>query len=116
MALRQAEALFRGRKGRPEYQTALKGLEAAHGTKKFPTVGRTFLEEYGLPDEWGALNLLLDFPDPDIVLQVMEVMAAQAASRSRVEQQGFQGRLKIWAMTSEDPGVRHRAEEILDLL
>ncbi|MBM4284808.1 MAG: hypothetical protein FJ128_06110 [Deltaproteobacteria bacterium] len=116
MALRQAEALFKGKKGRPEYQTALKGLEAAYGTKKFPAEGRKFLEEYGLPDEWGALNLLLDYPEPEVVLQAMEAMARQAASRSRVERQGFQGRLKIWALTSDDPAMRQRAEEILEKL
>ena len=62
MALKQAEALFKGRRGRPEYQKALKELEAAHGTKKFLPMARKFLEEYGLPAEWGTLNILLDFP------------------------------------------------------
>ena len=116
MALRQAEALFKGKKALPEYQTALKGLEASHGTKKFPAVARKFLEEYGLPEEWGILTLLLDFPDPDVVQQVLKAMAGLAVSRSRVEQQGFKGKLKIWALTSPDRELRHTAEEILENL
>jgi hypothetical protein len=116
MALRQAEALFKGKKGRPEYQKALKELEAAQGAKKFPVVARKFLEEYGLPEEWGILTLLLDFPDPAVVLEVLNVMAGMAALRSRVEQQGFRGKLKIWALTSPDQELRRRAEEILDNL
>ncbi|OGP70951.1 MAG: hypothetical protein A2Y80_04105 [Deltaproteobacteria bacterium RBG_13_58_19] len=113
LALRQAEALFRGKRGRPEYQKALKELEAAHGTKKFSAAVKKFLEEYGLPEEWGALNLLLDFPQPEVVGEVLAAMAAQMGSRSRVEQQGFKGRVRILALTSKDGEVRRAAEEIL---
>lgn len=113
MALRQAEALFQGKRGRSEYQTALKELEAAHGTKKFSTTAKKFLQEYGLPEEWGVLNLLLDFPEPEVITEVLRVMAAQAASRSLVEQQGFKGRLQILALTNSDATVRQEAEEIM---
>ncbi len=113
MALRQAEALFKGKRGKPEYQAALKELEAAHGTKKFAAVTRKFLKEYGLPEEWGALNMLLDFPDPQVVTEVLHAMEAQARSRSLVEQQGFKGRLQVLALTSIHADVRQEAEEIL---
>ncbi|MEW6386069.1 MAG: hypothetical protein AB1491_00915 [Thermodesulfobacteriota bacterium] len=116
LALRQAEALFRGKRGRPEYQTALKELEANHGTKKFPASVKKFLEEYGLPEEWGALNLLLDFPEPEVVGEVLKAMAAQLGARSRVEQQGFKGRVRILALTGKDEEVRRAAEEILSAI
>ena len=38
-ALAQAEALFKGKRSRPEYQTDLKKLEAGHGSKKFARSG-----------------------------------------------------------------------------
>lgn len=113
MVLKQAEALFKGKRGRPEYQKALKELEAAHGTKKFQPLARKFLEEYGLPEEWGTLNLLLDFPEPQVVVEVLKALAAQAGERSRVEQQGFKGRLQILALTSPAVEVRREAEELL---
>ncbi|MBW1990594.1 MAG: hypothetical protein JRI59_00415 [Deltaproteobacteria bacterium] len=113
MALRQAEALFKGKRGRPEYQTALRELEEAHGTKKFPAVAKKFLQEYGLPEEWGILNLLLDVPEPEVVTEVLRVMASQVASRSLVEKQGFKGRLQILALTNADAEVRQEAEEIM---
>ena len=34
-ALAQAEALFKGKRARPEYQTALRKLEERQGTKQF---------------------------------------------------------------------------------
>ncbi len=116
LALRQAEALFQGKRGRPEYQAALKGLETTHGTKKFPAIAQKFLADYGLPQEWGPLNLLLDFPEAEVVLEVLTAMAAQVGERSRVEQQGFGGRLKILALTSGEEEVRQRAEELLSNL
>src|SRR5512140_3463771 len=60
-ALAQAEALLKGKRVRPEYQTALRKLEEKHGTKQFAVYAKKFLEEYGLPEEWGALTRLLDY-------------------------------------------------------
>lgn len=114
LALRQAEALFQGKRGRPEYQKALKQLEESHGTKKFAGLAQKFLEDYGLPEEWGALQLFLDYPESAVVCEALTALAAQAASRSRVEQQGFAGRLRVLALTSRDPEVRRRAQELLE--
>ncbi len=112
-ALAQAEALFKGKRARPEYQVALRQLEAHHGTKKFAATAKKFLEEYGLPEEWGALTRLLDYPDPEMAVAVLEAMAAQAGTRTRLEQQGFKGRLQVLSLTSPYPEVRRGAEEIL---
>ncbi len=116
MALQQAEALFKGKRGRPEYQQAVKELEAARGSKKFLPLAQKFLEEYGLPEEWGLLNLFVDFPDAEVALQALTAMAEQWPRRSFVEQQGFKSRLKILHLTSPQPQVRRRAEELLAAL
>ena len=115
-ALAQAEALFKGKRARPEYQQDLRQLEACHGTKKFPGCAKKFLQEYGLPEEWGVLNRLLDHPEPEAVAQALGAMAGQLGNRSRVEQQGFKGRLQVLALTSPHEEVRRRAEELLAAL
>ena len=112
-ALAQAEALFKGKRARPEYRTDLKKLEASHGTKKFLALAKKFLEEYGLPEEWGALTRFLDYPDPAVVVDVLQAMAGQLEKRSRVEKQGFKGRLQIMALTGVHADIRRVAEKIL---
>jgi hypothetical protein len=112
-ALAQAEALFKGKRARPEYQTDLRKLETGHGSKKFPGLAKKFLEEYGLPEEWGALTRLLDYDDPAAGVQVLQAMAGQVERRSRVEKQGFKGRLQVLALTSPHLEIRREAEEIL---
>ena len=112
-ALAQAEALFKGKRARPEYQTDLKKLEAAHGSKKFAPLAKKFLEEYGLPEEWGALTRLLDYDDSPTVVAVLQAMAAQAERRTRIEQQGFKGRLQVLALMSPHQEIRQAAEAIL---
>ncbi|MGA7576699.1 MAG: hypothetical protein ACLQUW_10500 [Desulfobaccales bacterium] len=112
-ALAQAEALFQGKRAKPEYQKDLRELESSHGTKRFATCAKRFLEEYGLPAEWGALTRLLEYPDPLVVQEVLGAMASQVESRSRVEQQGFKGRLQVLALTGQHGEVRRTAEEIL---
>jgi hypothetical protein len=112
-ALAQAEALFKGKRSRPEYQTDLKKLEAGHGTKKFPALAKKFMEEYGLPEEWGALTRFLDYDDPLAGVAVLRAMAGQVERRSRVEKQGFKGRLQVLALTSPHLEIRRAAEDIL---
>jgi hypothetical protein len=112
-ALAQAEALFKGKRARPEYQTDLKKLEAGHGSKKFPALAKKFLEEYGLPEEWGALTRFLDYDDPTTGAKVLQAMAGQAEQRSRVEKQGFKGRLQVLTLTSPHLEIRRAAEAIL---
>ena len=112
-ALAQAEALFKGKRARPEYQTDLKKLEASHGSKKFAALARKFLEEYGLPEEWGALTRFLDYDDATFGAEVLQAMAGQVDKRSRVEKQGFKGRLQVLALTSLHREIRRAAEEIL---
>ena len=112
-ALAQAAALFKGKRARPEYQTDLKTLEAGHGSKKFPALAKKFMEEYGLPEEWGALTRLLDYDDPIAVAAVLQAMADQVERRIRVEKQGFKGRLQVLALTSPHREIRRAAEAIL---
>ena len=112
-ALAQAEALFKGKRSRPEYQADLNKLEAGHGTKKFPALAKAFLEEYGLPEEWGALTRFLDYDDPTGVVAVLQAMAGQVERRTRVEIQGFKGRLQVLTLTSPHPEIRRAAEDIL---
>ena len=85
-------------------------------TKKFAGVAKKFVAEYGLPAEWGVLNLLLDHPEGAVVLEVLAAMGDQWEGRSRVEQQGFGGRLRVLALTSRDLEVQRRAEELLAIL
>jgi hypothetical protein len=115
-ALAQAEALFKGKRARPEYPADLRKLEAGHGSKKFAALAKKFLEEYGLPEEWGALTRLLDYDDPAAVVSVLQAMAGQVKRRSRVEQQGFKGRLQVLALTSPHLEIRRQAEEVLEKL
>lgn len=116
LALAQAEALFKGKRARPEYQKDLRQLEACHGTKKFPASARKFLDEYGLPEEWGALTRFLDYPEPEVIREALQAMAAQVAGRTRVEQQGFKGKLQVMSLTAADAELRRLAEDILTKL
>ena len=66
-----------------------------------------------MPEEWGALTLFLDYDDPTAVVSVLQAMAGQLEKRSRVERQGFKGRLQVLALTNPHPEIRRAAEDIL---
>ena len=64
-----------------------------------------------MPEEWGALTRFLDYDDPTAVVAVLQAMAGQLKRRSRVEKQGFRGRLQVLALTSPHQEIRRVAEE-----
>ncbi|MBW1918203.1 MAG: hypothetical protein JRI57_09340 [Deltaproteobacteria bacterium] len=112
-ALKKAEALFAGKRGRPEYQKALRSLEAHRGTPKFEATAKKFLAEYGMPEDWSTLMLFLDYSDPEVVKEVLNCLQAQVRSRSRVEQQGLQGKLRTMSLTTKNLELKLAAEAII---
>ncbi len=112
-ALRQAEALFAGKRALPEYRQALLALEGRYGTARFLPAAKKFLAEYGLPEEWGALILFLEYPESAVVQEALARLAVLSPGRSRVEQQGFKGKLRVLSLSAANSEVKKAAQKIL---
>jgi len=113
MYLREIENLFKGRKATPEHAGALNEIHLRAGTKKFNTAVRKYLKEYGLPDDWSTLFLLLDYKDVKIVRQSMEKLVSIMDEEPLNKKEGLKSKLSIMAMTAEDDEVREIAQEQL---
>ena len=113
---KEADKLFMGKKGTKKHQKALNEIDRYHGTDQFETVTKAYLEEYGLPEDWSTLSLLLDYSDPETVVQALNAMKNLCATRTSAEQQGFKARLHILVMTARNSDLRDAAEEILKAL
>jgi hypothetical protein len=113
---KEADKLFMGKKGTKKHQKAHADIERFHGTNQFGEVVKTYLEQYGLPDDWSTLSLLLDYPDPETVSGAVRAMKPLYESRTPMERQGFRARLDILSMTTSDSDLRVIAEETLKTL
>jgi len=113
---KEADKLFMGKKGTKKHQKALADIDRLHGTDQFEAAVKTYLDQYGLPEDWSALSLLLDYSDPEMVSEAIQAMKPLYGSRSLMEQQGFKARLDILAMTTRDSDLREIAEETLKTL
>lgn len=112
--LREADRLFQGKRGKkvnPEQEKLRNEIHRFCGGKKFEPSVRKYLKEYGLPDDWSTLMLLLDCKEPGIVIQVIGALKDLYPQQGLEEQQGFRSRLNIIAMTTKDDELRHCAEE-----
>jgi len=114
--LREAEKFFQGRKGTDAYKAADRALHEKYGTADFQEAAKNFLQQFGLPDEWGSLLLVLDFHDPKWVKEGLAALKGMYEKRSLLEQKGFKGKVKVLVMTTADKGVRLEAEKILEEL
>jgi hypothetical protein len=113
---KEADKLFMGKKGTKKHQKAHNDLDRYHGTDQFETVVKAYLDQYGLPEDWSTLSLMLDYSDPQTVLQALTAMKDLYEARSPIEKQGFKAKVDILAMTASDSDLRDFAEEMLKTL
>jgi hypothetical protein len=113
---KEADKLFMGKKGTKKHQKAHNDLDRYHGTDQFETVVKAYLDQYGLPEDWSTLSLVLDYSDPQMVLQALTAMKDLYEARSPIEKQGFKAKVDILAMTASDSDLRDFAEEMLKTL
>jgi len=113
---KEADKLFMGKKGTKKHQKARNDIDRYHGTDQFETAVKTYLDQYGLPDDWSTLSLLLDYSNSESVLQALAAMKDLYEARSLVEKQGFRAKVDILAMTASDSDLRDFAEEMLKAL
>ena len=114
--LKEAEKFFQGKKGTAAYKTAYTALHEKYGTPLFQEAAKNFLEQFGLPDDWGTLLLLLDLPDPKWVIDALASLKSLYEKRSLIEQRGFKGKLRVLVMDTKNAGVRQEIETILEHL
>ncbi len=113
--LREAERLFQGKRGpkmSPEQEKAKNEIHRTFGTKKFDPAIRKYMKEYGLPEDWSTLMLLLDSKDAGVALQALQALKDLYPNQGLEERQGFRSKLNIIAMTTKEEELRCRAEEV----
>ena len=113
---KEADKLFMGKKGTKKYQKAQNNIDRYHGTDQFESAVKTYLDQYGLPEDWRTLSLLLDYSDAETVLKALTAMKGLYPSRTPLEKQGFKARVDILAMTAPDSDLRDVAEEMVKTL
>jgi hypothetical protein len=113
---KEADKLFMGKKGTKKHQKARNDMDRYHGTDQFEAAAKAYLDQYGLPDDWSTLSLLLDYSDASKVLQALAAMKDLYETRSPTEKQGFKAKVDILAMTASDSDLRDFAEEIVKTL
>jgi hypothetical protein len=113
---KEADKLFMGKKGTKKHQKARNDIDRFHGTDQFEAAVKAYLDQYGLPDDWSTLSLLLDYSDAQEVLKVLTAMKNLYETRTPMEKQGFKAKVDILAMTSHDNDLRDFAEELLKTL
>jgi len=116
MALKEANKHFQGKQGTPAHEKAVGLLQENFGTRKFQTLAKQYLDEYELPKHWGTQFLFLDYDDPEVILDLINQMAAVYPERSLREQQAFISKLRTLKAMAEDGEVRDQAAEVLDSL
>jgi len=113
---KEAEKLLMGKKGSDKYIRACNEIHDRHGTPKFNSVVKKFIEEYGLPDDWDTLFLLLDYKDTDTVIEVLSRLVKTYRERSLTEIQGFKAKLEIMEMTSKNKKLKKAVQAVLEQL
>ncbi len=111
--LKEAEKFFLGKKGTDEYKKAYAALHDKYGSPGFEEAAKKFIQEFGPPDDWGTLILILDAKDPTVAREALAPLKGLYEKRSPIEQKGLKGKLKILAITARDKNLREEVEKML---
>ncbi len=114
--LREAEKFFQGKKGTEKYKKAEAALHDKYGTAEFARAAEEFLAEFGLPDSWGTLLLVLDLEDAKWIREALAVMKEMYPKRSLMEQRALKGKIKGMAVSSRNRDIRAACAEVLEAL
>ncbi len=114
--LKEVEKLFAGKKGSKDHEKALQKIHKAYGTNRFTKAVRDYVKEYGLPDDWGTLILLLDHKDAEIVCEALKALKELYPDKGPVEQQGFMSKVRVLSLTSKSERVQEEALAVLEEL
>ena len=109
--LQEAEKLFMGAKGRPEHSKDLMAIHESYGRRRFLSTVRHYVDTYGMPQDWGALLLILDIKnDPDLVCKAIEGLCELVGEKGTVERRGLESKLRVLSLTSKNPEIQETAE------
>ena len=116
MYLKEIDSLFKGKKSSTEHAIAFEEIHKRSGTKKFNTVVKRYIKEYGLPDDWSTLSLLLDYKDVKVVKDVIKALLERIDEEPLSLKEGFKSKMNIIAMTTADDKLRQAVEDALEEL
>jgi len=109
--LQEAEKLFMGAKGQPQHSKDLMAIHESYGRRKFLSTVRYYVDTYGMPQDWGALLLILDIKnDSELVCQAIEGLCELVKEKGTVERQGLEGKLRVLSLTARNAEIQETAE------
>lgn len=114
MYLKEIENLFKGKKGSKDHGIALEEIHQKAGTKKLNSAVKKYIKEYGLPDDWSTLFLLLDYKDIKVVKKAVAILKDMSKEEPLNIKEGLKSKLNIIAMTTPDDELKEVAEEALE--
>ena len=109
--LQEAEKLFMGAKGRPQHSKDLMAIHESYGRTRFLSTVRHYVDTYGMPNDWGALLLILDIKnDSELVCKAIEGLCELVGEKGTVERRGLESKLRVLSLTARNTEIRDTAE------
>ncbi|MEA1991583.1 MAG: hypothetical protein U9N58_05215 [Thermodesulfobacteriota bacterium] len=109
--LQEAERLFMGAKGRPQHSKDLMAIHESYGRTRFLSSVRHYVDTYGMPDDWGALLLILDIKnDSELVCKAIESLRELVKEKGTIERKGLESKLIVLSLTARNAEIRETAE------
>lgn len=109
--LQEAEKLFMGAKGRPKHSKDLMAIHESYGRTRFLSTVRNYVDTYGMPNDWGALLLILDIKnDSELVCKAIESLCKLVGEKGTVERRGLESKLRVLSLTARDAEICETAK------
>ena len=114
-ALKSAKGLF-NKKLSPDAQKMLDAIHDQMGKDGFVEAVDRFIKNYGMPEDWRTLLVVLDHPDQTLFEKAASAMAERYRQQSMTDRRSFKTKLSILSNSAQSSAVRQIAAEIREKL
>lgn len=115
--LKQVDKFFGAKKLSKDEREGIKKIEKAYGTPKFDAAVKKYVDEFGIPEDWNGLMMMLEYSDTEVVVDgVLPMFLKMYPERTDAEKTMLRYKMETLAMTSDDPLLEASLERLLEKL
>ncbi len=86
-------------------------IHESYGRTRFLSTVRHYVDTYGMPQDWGALLLILDIKnDSELVCKAIEVLCELVGEKGTIERRGLESKLRVLSLTARNAEIQETAE------
>lgn len=108
------ERILKGKKGTLKHDKLYNKIHSSYGTENFVKNVKSYIENYGLPDDASTLMLIMDTKDEEIIMGAIDKLGTIYHDLTDRMKEDVRRKISIIKLTERSESIRQKAEAFLE--